>query len=57
MFNLFRQKFIVGYNDGLAGVKEFSILSDAIAEAKDASTLMGNITVRDKRGTLIQSFD
>jgi hypothetical protein len=63
MFGLFkkstkitRQIFIVGYNDGLAGVKEFDSLSAAIFEAEGASMMMPNITVRAENGRLIRAF-
>jgi hypothetical protein len=57
MINFFKEKFILGYNDGLMGAKEFSILSDAISEGRDASSIMENITIRDKCGRLIIKFD
>lgn len=55
--SLTKETFVVGYNDGLAGVKEFVSLSEAIAEAKDAITISPNITIRDKNGTLLAKFD
>ena len=50
------QIFIVGYNDGLAGVKEFDNLDLAIFEAEGASFLMPNVTVRAENGRLIRQF-
>lgn len=57
IFNLTRQVYRVGYNDGLAGEKVFYSLQEAITETNDSLTLMGNITIRDKKGNLIAQFD
>ena len=56
--SFFRKVFIVGYNDGLAGVREFATLIDALAEAEGASALYANVTVRERTsGELISMFD
>lgn len=57
MFNFFREVFTVGYNDGLQGAREFSTLTEAIAEAKDAITIAPNVTIRNRRGDLLAQFD
>jgi hypothetical protein len=57
MFNLFREVFTVGYNDGLQGAKDFATYAEALAEAQDAVTIAQNITVRDRKGTLLAQFD
>lgn len=57
MFNFFREVFTVGYNDGLQGAKEFNTYAEAIAEAEDAITIAPNVTIRDKKGTLLAKFD
>ena len=56
MFNLSREVFIVGYNDGVQGVREFRTYAEAYAEAKDATTIAPNITIRNKRGILLNQF-
>jgi hypothetical protein len=56
MLNLFREVFIVGYNDGLQGARKFHTYVEAYAEAKDATTIAPNITIRDKRGNLLNQF-
>jgi hypothetical protein len=57
MFNFFREIFIVGYNDGLQGEKQFSTLTEAEIFAKDQTSICPNMTIRNKKGQLIATYN